>query len=130
MTTWAGGEELPSTARSAMAGLLPLVLLAAGWPPVAIRYRDESAPAVPGASSEKRPSAPACVCASCFGSLALAAHNVTVELAIGAHSKTLAMANATATEVLRMGQFTTVGTLIGPLLREEELNLDPQLPGR
>src|SRR5215470_14795253 len=40
------------------------------------------------------------------------------------------MANATATEVLRMGQFTPIETLIGPLLREEELNLDPQLPGR
>src|SRR5262249_5168957 len=39
------------------------------------------------------------------------------------------MANATATVVLRMGQFTTIGALIGPLLREEELNLDPQLPG-
>src|SRR5262245_45445770 len=82
MATLAGGA-LPTTVKSAIAGLSPLALLAVGWPPLAIRYSVASAPAAPAPESAKRPSSSLRPCASCFGAPALAAHNVTAEPAIG-----------------------------------------------
>src|SRR5262249_10722813 len=81
LTVTLAGGVATTTAKSAIAGLSPLALLAAGWPPLATRYKTASPP--PPASSAKRPSAPVRVWASCRGAPALAAHNVTVDPAIG-----------------------------------------------
>src|SRR6266436_4551386 len=84
LTVTVFGNEVPSNAINAIAGLSPLVLAAAGWPPLATRYRTASLPGAPVALSANRPSLPVRACASCLGAPALAAHKVTVELAIGA----------------------------------------------
>jgi len=84
IATFGGGLVVPTTARSAIAGLSPLTLLTDDWPPLATRYNEESLPGVAGTPSENRPSAPVRVCVSCFGSPAVADHSVTVELAMAA----------------------------------------------
>src|SRR5208337_3517178 len=82
IVTLAGGL-LPTTAKSAMAGLSPPALLALATPPVATRYRMPSLLA-PLARTSKRPSSLVLVWASCLGAPELASHNVTVDFAMGA----------------------------------------------
>jgi hypothetical protein len=78
------GGLLPITESSAMAGLLPLPLRAAGSPPLATRY--EIASGLLGLSklNVNRPSSPVWACPNCRGASVLADHRVTVDLANGA----------------------------------------------